>query len=563
MIWWSAAALAGELTGTVTDDAGRALAGATVAAYDVRLQYQLVTTDAAGRFTFTGIDDPRRVRAIAPAGEDLAEQYWPAGQDLCSAVPVAPGDDLAIALPPGAVLTGLLVDEAGAPVVGATVVAAPISDTSGVDPRRATSSADGTFRIAGVTGGALDTAFRIEISRSDLPTQQFPGVYDRDLAEPFEAPAGGTVDAGTGIVHAGVSVSGTVTGPGGPVASGTAEVYSPSQLRLVPILGGAYEAVGLPPGDVLVWATSTGLATTYWPDQDRPVDRAPAEDGDHLVLDLAMPAEAAISGRLAGGPFTDASVVAYNSDRTVGVGAVVAEDGAFRVGALFGGSYTLSIYAEDAGLVEGALLGADGSERALTVPAGGELDLGTLAIPPAGRVVGTVTDRYSGEPAYGASIYARNRASGEIRAATAGPDGAYAIPGLPPGDYELWVDYQAYCAGDPDWAPRWYPDGATDELGAGIEVAAGADATWDARVAPDRDGDGMDDVWEAEHGLDPTIDDSGLDPDGDGFTNLEEYQLGTDPSAVAPAEGCGCRTAPGDPRWLGLLALAALRRRRA
>ena len=47
---------------------------------------------------------------------------------------------------------------------------------------------------------------------------------------------------------------------------------------------------------------------------------------------------------------------------------------------------------------------------------------------------------------------------------------------------------------------------------------------------PDLDGDGMNDRWEIENGLDITLDDSALNPDGDSFTNLEEYQNNTDPN---------------------------------
>ncbi len=46
----------------------------------------------------------------------------------------------------------------------------------------------------------------------------------------------------------------------------------------------------------------------------------------------------------------------------------------------------------------------------------------------------------------------------------------------------------------------------------------------------DAEGDGLPDTWETDNGLDPTIDDSGLDPDGDGVSNLDEYLGGTDPN---------------------------------
>lgn len=45
----------------------------------------------------------------------------------------------------------------------------------------------------------------------------------------------------------------------------------------------------------------------------------------------------------------------------------------------------------------------------------------------------------------------------------------------------------------------------------------------------DTDGDGLPDVWETQHGLNPFAPDSGEDADRDGRTNLEEYLAGTDP----------------------------------
>jgi Zn-dependent metalloprotease len=45
----------------------------------------------------------------------------------------------------------------------------------------------------------------------------------------------------------------------------------------------------------------------------------------------------------------------------------------------------------------------------------------------------------------------------------------------------------------------------------------------------DKDGDGMPDLWEIDHNLDPNVNDAQKDPDKDGFTNLEEYRRGTDP----------------------------------
>lgn len=45
----------------------------------------------------------------------------------------------------------------------------------------------------------------------------------------------------------------------------------------------------------------------------------------------------------------------------------------------------------------------------------------------------------------------------------------------------------------------------------------------------DSDGDQIPDYWEELHGLDPALDDAGLDRDNDGLTNIEEFENGTDP----------------------------------
>ena len=50
----------------------------------------------------------------------------------------------------------------------------------------------------------------------------------------------------------------------------------------------------------------------------------------------------------------------------------------------------------------------------------------------------------------------------------------------------------------------------------------------------DSDADGMSDDWEAQHGLDPSINDAGQDRDGDGISNLEEYLNYGDAVAAGP-----------------------------
>jgi len=56
----------------------------------------------------------------------------------------------------------------------------------------------------------------------------------------------------------------------------------------------------------------------------------------------------------------------------------------------------------------------------------------------------------------------------------------------------------------------------------------------DERYAADEDGDSLPDEWETQFGLDPSTDDSALDPDGDGFDHLAEFELGGRPLAADP-----------------------------
>lgn len=61
------------------------------------------------------------------------------------------------------------------------------------------------------------------------------------------------------------------------------------------------------------------------------------------------------------------------------------------------------------------------------------------------------------------------------------------------------------------------------------------------RSPKDRDGDGLPDVWERDHGLNTNApEDASQDADGDGLTNRREYVLGTDP-ANPDSDGDGVR----------------------
>ena len=70
-----------------------------------------------------------------------------------------------------------------------------------------------------------------------------------------------------------------------------------------------------------------------------------------------------------------------------------------------------------------------------------------------------------------------------------------------------------------------------------IDVLPGSALESRAFDANDADGDNMPDDWEVLNGLNPAINDAGLDADNDGFTNLQEYQNNTNPQTASGIVG--------------------------
>jgi hypothetical protein len=99
-------------------------------------------------------------------------------------------------------------------------------------------------------------------------------------------------------------------------------------------------------------------------------------------------------------------------------------------------------------------------------------------------------------------------------------------PPLLAGDLHLRADSPCIGRADSDAAPAVDVDDEDRPLGSAADM--GCDEFGDS------DGDGLPDVWEAAHELDPDAANADADPDGDRLTNVDEYQLGTNPQEVTP-----------------------------
>lgn len=570
MLLLLAPAFAATLSGRVLDEDGNPLAGVTVVAYDPRLNYATAETTSSGEWSIIRLPG-RAYRLRAYAGDDSpwVDRFYPSAWDFCTAQVIEVGEEdvaggLDFVLPRGGTISGVLLDAAGAPIVGADVYAEGASERTALVDRETVTGADGAYTLVGLDSdpGAAEP-YRCRLDTAGWPEQFLGGTYEDADAELVEVRLGEAAEAGPWSALDGILVGGTVYGPDGPVSSGTVFAYASSQVLATSIAAdGTWVGDGLPPGEVIAWAESPGLATTYYPDGDRPGDTvAVLEEGAvEEGVDLHLPEENTLSLHFTGeGDFTEVGVMLYNSELTVGRGGGLDEDGRITIHALHDGDYTLYVYGADGGFVDD-WVNEGGAPRVFRVTDDTEVEL------PLGRgatLSGTVTDE-TGAPVYGAYVYAFPADGSQAAAVSTDDAGAWTMPGLRTGPVTLRFSYANYCPSDPGYVLEYWEDALVEEDADYLEVTEGeAIEGLDVELWLDGDHDGMGDTWEGEHGLDPGRDDAAEDADGDGFSNYEEWILGSDPSDASDGgkgPGCGCGT--GGAGLLALPGLAALVRRR-
>jgi hypothetical protein len=572
VILLASSAFAASVAGTVSGPDGEPVPGADVVAYDTRLNYAAATTTGTGGFRITGLPPGRyRLRAMPDDGDPRVDRFLPDTWDFCEAevVEVAGGDDidgLDFALPLGGELSGRLLGTDGAPVEGAQLLGMGQSERTSLVSRLAETDADGRFTVVGLDSEpGVSEPYAVYLAAAGVPRQYLGPTYDDDSAALFDVTLGDPTDAGEHTLLDGITASGTVYGPDGPVSSGTVFAYSSSQVLTVPVgADGTWLADGLPPGDLVAWSSSDGLATTYFPDSDRPGERVPAPNEGQVLtgVDLDLPLESSLTVTLTGeGDLSDASALLYNDTYTVGRGGGFDADGTVVIDALYPGTYYLFVYGGDVGYTDDFVRDDAGALVPIVVDGATAV---TVEMPTAASFAGTVRGD-DGEPVYGAYVYATSADGENTEVGVTDADGVYTIPALPGGEYQLRASYAHYCPSDPGWVTMWFSDALVEDDARPTTLASGEARTGvDFTLPRDDDHDGMGDSWEAANGLDPNRDDAAEDPDGDGYLNAEEWLLGTDPTDEAVATGCG-HGGCGKPAGLGFFLLPALvyRRRRS
>ena len=544
-------AQATSLSGAVLTEEGAGVGGLPVYAVDERLAYAGVLSGEDGDWEVSGLPAGRyRLWALPYDDQNHPWRFFPDAWRFCDGDVIDLEEQsvsgLDFSLPPGATLEGVVLDSDGYPVEDATVYALGADERVDGWNRMAISDEEGAYEVLGLDAEPGESAeYRVYFSIDGWPDQYLGRTYEKEEAIHVPVEAGAALAMEDHVLLDGVGVSGRLTSHGEGVEGAAVFVYGGGQITgTTSEETGFYEVFGLPPGEILAWASLDGWGMTYYPDADRPTDWLSIEDeGGFLTdVDLDLPLESRIVGQVEneGQDMSGVTLLAYNDAHTVGIGDTVEADGSFALGRLHAGDYSLYVYAAAEGYVSDFAREADGSIRIFSVPEEGDSDDSVISLPRGASLEGEVRDE-EGEAIYGATISALPLDSTvRSQSTTSDRDGAYLLEGLFPGSYRVSVSYPVYCPTDLGFVSQWWPSALISEEGDVIDLGEGEGLALDFALPVDSDHDGMGDSWEEANGLDPTRDDAAEDPDADGLTNLEEYLQGSDPFSDEGGEGCGC-----------------------
>ena len=340
---------AGAITGTVRDPFGQPVEGLVVSAWHADGASTAGVTDAAGGYEIVGLPAGAYTIHFDGSEHGLTSEYfddaatWSAAEEISlSGGQTRSGVDATLAA--AGVISGTVTGPDGGPV--ADVYVGVTSSDGTVDG--AFTGPDGAYGVAGLRAGTYTVHF--DASNPGLVSEYYDDALRLVDADPVTVTGGQTTaDVDAALVDGG-SISGTVTGPEGPVDGLFVQVTDGAlSWSAASALDGTYTVTGLPEGSYVVQfdAGDLGLVTEYYDDVLDADDATPVVVGvgeDRAGIDAVLARGATISGVVTGpdGPVADVWVSAWGLDGIGQGGASTAAAGTYTMTGLAPDDYRVA-----------------------------------------------------------------------------------------------------------------------------------------------------------------------------------------------------------------------------
>jgi hypothetical protein len=501
--------LPGSITGIVTAATG----GAPLSGICVNVTSE---GDSGGGFAITGADGTYSVSGLETGSYDVEfspgcgnsgnflTQWYDNEDSADTADPVAviaaqTKPSINAALVSGGTIAGTVtVADGGAPASG-ICVNAYTSDGSLTPVGNATTAADGTYSIVGLSSAAYDVEFSVGCGGDgNFTTQWYTNQPSPTTADAVPVVAGSTGPPIDAALLTSGTIGGTVTAAtgGAPLSGICVTVYtSDNTLTLegnaTTAADGTFSVSGLPTGSYDVEFTggcgNPGNVGQQWYDNQISQNQAtavPVTTGVTTSIDAALAIGGTITGKVTasvgGAALAGICVDAYASGdfHLPLASTLTSADGSYILSNLASGNYDVEFTAGcgNAGSYGQQWFNLKNSESQSTsvlVTTGATTSSVNASLAVGGAIDGTVTVPSGVSDFSGICVNAYAAGDFQLPAGTAttNPDGTYAVPNLAPGTYD--VEFTAGCGISENVGQQWYNSKLSQSASNAVTVTAG------------------------------------------------------------------------------------------
>ncbi|MGO9457588.1 MAG: carboxypeptidase regulatory-like domain-containing protein [Acidimicrobiales bacterium] len=502
----AALASGGKITGKVTaKTGGAALGGICVTGVPVSSgNYASATTATNGTYTLKGLGSETykvEFSSCGTSGSYVTQWYKDeASETTANVVKVTAGmtvpTTVGAAMVAGGSFSGKVTAAANGDLLH-TICVEAYPKSSGGTYRTASTAANGTYKVKGLTTGSYAVHFAPCNSGQNYLPQWYRDKASETTATSVTVTAGG---ATTPNINASLATGGEITGKvtnratGNPLGTVCVDAYpvsSGTSGYTTTAGNGTYTIKGLASGQYKVefyGCGATSKFTAQWFDGKATETAATAV----TVVAGGLPRTAVDASMIAGGGITG-TVTAKTGGAPIGTICVEAiptttgADGFARTGS--GGTYLLDGLATGTYKVEFSPCNSSqnyldqwfndkSSQATATVVA---VTVGTTPTPginavmaPGGEITGKVTNASNGNPVATVCVSAIGKTTGTYYFATTGSSGTYEVKGLPTGKYH--VEFSG-CGSSQDFLTQWYTHKLSETAATTVTVTAGSPPT--------------------------------------------------------------------------------------